>query len=136
MNREPGSAALAGALERVRGELERSGARVRIGFPAGCRLLMGSRVFAITLGRRIFLAPELLSQSRERIVATLRHELVHVDQVLRLGLIRFLAIYLRDYLRGRLAGRSHLEAYRAIPFEREAFGSEEGPVAPFGRSPV
>jgi Domain of unknown function (DUF4157) len=50
----------------------------------------------------------------------LAHELVHVRQYHRLGAAAFLGYYVGEYLRGRLAGASHAEAYRAISFEREA----------------
>ena len=70
---------------------------------------------AITLGpvisvrRRAAASPYLL-----------RHELVHVRQWRRYGVIGFSARYLADYLRGRLRGRNHHAAYLRIRFEIEA----------------
>jgi hypothetical protein len=51
---------------------------------------------------------------------SLRHELVHIEQMDRHGIARFYLIYLCDYLAnlGRL--RDHDAAYRHILFEREA----------------
>jgi hypothetical protein len=52
--------------------------------------------------------------------ALLSHEMVHVRQWEELGVPRFLWRYLSSYLRGRLGGLSHQDAYHAIPFEVEA----------------
>ncbi|MCU1353091.1 MAG: hypothetical protein JWM05_2300 [Acidimicrobiales bacterium] len=48
------------------------------------------------------------------------HELEHVAQWRRHGVLGFLVRYLRPYLAGRLRGYSHWSAYRRIPFEIEA----------------
>lgn len=37
-----------------------------------------------------------------------------------LGILRFFRLYAADYLRARLAGASHGQAYASIRFEREA----------------
>ena len=50
----------------------------------------------------------------------LDHELQHVAQWRRFGLVGFLVRYLRGYLRGRLQRYPHWAAYRRIPFEVEA----------------
>jgi hypothetical protein len=50
----------------------------------------------------------------------LRHELVHVGQWRRLGLVGFLRQYVGAYLRWRLHGYGHWAAYRRIPLEVEA----------------
>lgn len=50
----------------------------------------------------------------------LRHELVHVRQWKRYGVLGFLVRYVGDYLRHRLRGRNHWAAYRRIRFEIEA----------------
>ena len=50
----------------------------------------------------------------------LRHELVHVEQWRRFGVVGFLARYLGAYLRWRLLLHGHKDAYRRIPFEIEA----------------
>jgi len=56
----------------------------------------------------------------------LAHELVHVGQYRRLGAAAFLGHYVGEYLRGRLAGASHTDAYRAISFEQEAEAAASG----------
>ncbi len=52
--------------------------------------------------------------------ALLAHEMVHVLQWDDLGVPRFLWRYLSSYLRGRLGGLNHQDAYQAIPLEVEA----------------
>jgi hypothetical protein len=52
--------------------------------------------------------------------ALLRHELVHLEQIDRHGIIRFYLIYFRDYLANLWRLRDHDAAYRHIGFEREA----------------
>lgn len=68
----------------------------------------------VTIGRDIFF---LDSNPPLHLI---KHELVHVKQYEKHGLIGFLVIYLYHYLKGRLKGRSHFEAYYDIPFEVEA----------------
>jgi hypothetical protein len=50
----------------------------------------------------------------------LRHELEHVVQWRRHGVVGFSVRYLGPYLRWRLRRYSHWAAYRRIPFEIEA----------------
>ena len=70
---------------------------------------------AITLGRWI-----LIRRDRLHDAALLHHELVHVRQWREQGLARFLVRYLSAYVRGRLRGLDHWDAYRQIPAEVEA----------------
>ena len=72
-------------------------------------------VAGMTLGRWI-----LLRRGHEHDRGLLAHELVHVRQWRELGAVPFLWRYLRAYVRGRLHGLPHRDAYNAIPFEREA----------------
>ena len=70
---------------------------------------------AMTLGKVILVRPEF-ALDRE----LLAHELIHVRQWRDLGKIRFLWLYLGGYLKGRLRGLGHREAYEQIPLEVEA----------------
>jgi hypothetical protein len=70
---------------------------------------------AITLGRLIIVRARAADDPR-----LLRHELVHVEQWRRLGVVRFLARYLGSYVRWRLRGHGHRAAYLRIPQEVEA----------------
>ena len=70
---------------------------------------------AITLGPLICERRSSASSAR-----LLRHELVHVRQWRRLGVLGFLRRYLGAYLRFRVRGYPHRAAYRRIPLEVEA----------------
>ena len=97
-------------------------ARLRVGYPWWLRLFLLRGVAGITLGRRIFIAPHVAGSQLERLV---RHELAHVRQIARVGLIRFYWRYAVEYLRNRRMGMSSVAAYRNITFEKEAFEAEE-----------
>lgn len=87
------------------------------------------KVLGITIDKRIFVKPTLLSRNRnnflklpEELVA---HEIVHVLQYRKFGLYGFLRRYLSDYRRnlmreGKWDAESRRRAYLAIPFEIEA----------------
>lgn len=89
---------------------------VRYGFPWWLRLVLFRGVSGITIGRRVYLAvPD------ER---TLRHELVHVRQIARVGFFAFYWRWLCEYVANRRQGMPSDEAYRRISFEKEAFEQE------------
>jgi len=70
---------------------------------------------AITIGRVISVRRRAAHDER-----LLRHELVHVEQWQRLGFVGFLVRYVGSYLRWRLRGYRHWDAYRRIGLEVEA----------------
>lgn len=76
---------------------------------------MPKQAAAITIGKNVLVRPHCADD--EHLMA---HELVHVDQYKRLGYARFTLRYLGAYLRARMAGHSHMAAYRRIPLEVEA----------------
>jgi hypothetical protein len=81
------------------------------------------RADAFVLGRHVFLSRRGALEIRagtEEGRELLAHELVHVEQYEERGVPRFLLRYFGEYLVARARGRSHLDAYRAIGFEREA----------------
>ncbi|MGA7613913.1 MAG: DUF4157 domain-containing protein [Thermoanaerobaculia bacterium] len=100
------------------------GAIVHPGYPWWLSPLLRRGVLAITLGRRIYLSGEAVSLLRAGSTEILRHELVHVEQARRLGLIRFLVRYLFEYVRNRLRRLPPAAAYAAISFEVEAAMAE------------
>ena len=61
------------------------------------------------------------------------HELTHLEQFRRLGPVRHLTHYAADYLKARIAGSKHWDAYRGIRLEVEArevaaeFDPRQGP---------
>lgn len=110
------------------------GGRVRIGYPFWLRPLLRKGIVAITLGRTVYLSRALAVAGDEVLERTLRHELAHVRQAVRLGTIRFLIAYLREYRKLRREGLDRREAYLAIGFEREARMAES--VAEGGETQV
>jgi len=69
----------------------------------------------ITLGPLVSIRKR--SAGNKRLLA---HELIHVEQFARYGVIGFLVRYLGSYLRWRVRGYGHHGAYRRIPLEVEA----------------
>jgi hypothetical protein len=100
-------------------------ARVRYGYPWWLRPFLDRNVVAITLGRRVYLSPRLIERAEEDLEKLLRHELAHVEQVIRHGLLIFLFLYVREYIALRRSGLPAEEAYRKISFEAEALAAEE-----------
>lgn len=103
-------------------DLAAHGARMRIGFPWWLRPWLARGVIAITLGRTIYVAHVFDGDELERL---LRHELAHVRQILQLGVFRFYARYVKEYVTLRLRRVPAAEAYRRISFEVEAYAEEE-----------
>ena len=69
----------------------------------------------ITIGRLV-----AIRRGHERSERLLRHELEHVAQYGRLGVLGFLRRYVAAYVRWRLRGYGHRSAYLRIPFEASA----------------
>ena len=92
-----------------------------------------AQIDAITLGRRVLVAPRHVRRAGggARAVAgrLLAHEVAHLLQAERAGLLPFLLAYLREYWGGmRRAAKwdaaAHWRAYSEISFEREAREAE------------
>jgi hypothetical protein len=102
------------------------GARARVRpFPWWLKPFLARGVIGITLGRTIYVSEQYLASSAARVERLIRHELVHVQQVNRLGLLRFLWRYTAEYVRNLRAGMTSAAAYRRISFEVEAYDAEE-----------
>ena len=108
--------------DHIETAISSTGAKVRFAYPWWLRPFLFRGVVGITLGRRIYLAQGVTQQHVERF---LRHELTHVRQIARIGLVRFYWTYLIEYIRLRRRGLSSSEAYRNISFELEAAAAEE-----------
>ncbi|MDQ3283570.1 MAG: DUF4157 domain-containing protein [Acidobacteriota bacterium] len=106
---------LAGAIEQGR-------VKVRVGYPWWLRHLLLRDVIAITLGRRIYVSAKVTEAYLEKL---LRHELAHVRQIERHGLIGFYWLYVTEFARHFWRVRSISRAYSLISFEREAVAAEE-----------
>ena len=76
----------------------------------------------MTVGRLILV---LRDDDRSGRRVLLAHELVHVEQYDRLGIIRFLRRYVNEYARNLWRLRSHRKAYLAISSEVEARAAAE-----------
>ena len=106
----------------LKAAIETTRARLRVGYPWWLRPFLIKDVAGITLGRRIYVAPHIAGAQLERLI---RHELAHVRQIARHGLIGFYCRYAAEYIRHRRNGLSRTAAYRNISFEREAHAAEE-----------
>jgi hypothetical protein len=111
--------------ETLRMALTEARAQVKFHYPWWMRPFLRRDIIGIVLGRRIYIAPQMLERPAEELEQLIRHELAHVHQVARLGLIRFLWRYLAEYLKLRRSGLAAFEAYNAISFEREAREAEK-----------
>lgn len=75
------------------------------------------RAAAIALPYVVYVHSRAYVRPKADLTRLVVHELVHVSQWREEGYVRFAARYLGDYLRQRLRGRPHMEAYRAIRYE-------------------
>ena len=81
----------------------------------------GEKLWAVTLGQRTFYSvPKSLVTAAWR-----RHEDMHKVQWHRDGVAKFMWAYAADYLRGRMDGLGHRQAYLAIRYEVEARRAEK-----------
>jgi hypothetical protein len=80
----------------------------------------------MTIGRVILLERNEPTDGTSALIA---HELVHVRQYFELGYLRFTVRYLWAFGRLLARERNHDRAYRAIPFEAEAYAEQRAWVA-------
>lgn len=110
-------------------QIRDAGAKLRVGYPWWLRPFLARDVIAITLGRRIYVMPAFLLKPQPQVEKLIRHELVHVRQVVRLTLPVFLARYAAEFVWHFARERSINAAYRKISFEREAWAAEDDAAA-------
>jgi len=82
-----------------------------------------SRLSPITISA-ITLGPIVLS-SGEMSDATKRHETIHWQQYIELGIIGFIVLYFAYWLFGMIKYRDGEIAYMQIPFEQEAYSNHD-----------
>ena len=111
--------------EGVEELIKETRAIVRVGYPWWLRWFLARDVIGITLGRRIYLSPNVSKRSNSYMERLLRHELAHVRQVNRHGLLGFLVRYIAEFVRHFVREKSVAAAYRKISFEVEAAAAEE-----------
>jgi hypothetical protein len=80
----------------------------------------GKGIKAMTLGNTVYIHPGVLSGPPKPLGLLVIHELVHVRQWRKRGVLPFLGSYLSDYVKGRRQKLGHRGAYRDIAFEVEA----------------
>lgn len=73
----------------------------------------------------IVLYPFIFFASKDPDQILINHELIHVSQIRRDGLWHFYFNYLKEYAIHRFQKKSHLEAYRSISYEVEAYDNQE-----------
>lgn len=110
--------------EGLQAVIDETRARVRVGYPWWLRHFLARDVVAITLGRTIFVSPQFAQRAPAQIERLLRHELAHVRQVLRHGLLVFLWLYVAEFVRHFWRVRNVGKAYQLISFEVEANAAE------------
>jgi hypothetical protein len=108
--------------ESLAGAIAEGRVKVRVGYPWWLKRLLMRDVIAITLGRRIYVSAKVSQSYLEKL---LRHELAHVRQIERHGLVGFYWRYLAEFARHFWRVRSIPRAYSMISFEREAVAAEE-----------
>ncbi len=84
------------------------------------RSMWGKGVQAMTLGNTVYVDPKVLGGPGRSLGLLVIHELVHVRQWRKRGVIGFLGTYGRDYVKGRRQKLGHRGAYRQIEYEMEA----------------
>lgn len=82
-------------------------------------------IAAITRGNDIYFGPKRYDPYSSAGIGLIGHETAHVGQYAEYGDLGFLLKYGSDYLKNRLQGMDDEQAYRNIPFEREASAREE-----------
>ena len=102
--------------------------------PRWFRALWAEGIAAVTMPWAIYFTPAMMDRHLAgaepyRVGKLLVHELAHVEQLKRLGVIRHVVQYVSDYGRGRFRRLGHWEAYRQVRLEVEARGIADQAVA-------
>lgn len=87
-------------------------------------------LFILTLSpsvRAMSLGPFIIFRDKEarNNIRTNAHEMVHFFQQLEMLFVLMWILYILFYVVARISGKNHRDAYRSIPFEREAYENEE-----------
>lgn len=79
-------------------------------------------IIAKTLGvEGIVLYPFIFFSDANPGPVLINHEMIHISQIKKNGILRFYLLYLKEYFVNRLKGMKHNEAYFSISFEKEAY---------------
>lgn len=93
--------------------------------PSWFMRMWATGIVAVALPWGIYFTPAMMDRYETgaepgRVGQLLVHELTHMEQLERLGVVRHAVQYVWDYLRGRMARKGHWDSYRAIRLEVEA----------------
>lgn len=88
------------------------------------RLIRNSLLAKLLKVDGIVLYPFMFFAETRPGIKTINHELIHIQQVRRDGLIRFYFNYLKEYSQFRMKGIPHREAYLSISYEVEAYSHQ------------
>lgn len=88
--------------------------------PRWFRALWARGISAVAMPWAVYLHPRHFGRPLAELGPLVVHELTHVDQWRRLGLVGWTRAYLGGYLGNRLRGAGHVAAYRGIGLEVEA----------------
>ncbi|MCR5454898.1 MAG: hypothetical protein K6F33_07940 [Bacteroidales bacterium] len=78
----------------------------------------------ITLWPFIILRDTADQVGQQGYAVLLNHERIHLRQQAEMLVVFFYIMYFFYYVRNRLKGQTHFDAYRNIPFERESYEKE------------
>jgi len=91
---------------------------VRIFYNSFLPKLLGTN--GVTISPYIFIS----SSEKETPKSLIKHEMVHIKQVEKIGWIWFYLSYFLYYFAGLMRYKKHMIAYRKIPYEIEAYQKE------------
>lgn len=83
--------------------------------------------FMPRINRAMAVFPFILARRGEVHPVLIQHERIHLAQQLELLIIPFYIWYFLEYFGHRVMGKSHMQAYLDISFEKEAYRHEEDP---------
>lgn len=84
-----------------------------------------SRVARLLKVHAIVLYPFIFFAEKNPGEILVNHEMIHVEQIKRLGVLKFYYLYLKEYFGMRFKGLDHQHAYHEISFEKEAYENQK-----------
>ncbi|HEX5736323.1 MAG TPA: DUF4157 domain-containing protein [Blastocatellia bacterium] len=98
-----------------------SGIVIHLSIPWYVRKFAKITPAAYTSGNKIYFAPGQYDPNSVNGVGRIAHEIAHTLQYSQYGKVRFRVKYLRYFFKNKRKRLCDDEAYRAIPFEKEAY---------------
>ena len=80
---------------------------------------------AYTSGNKIYFAPGHYDPNTVNGIASIAHELTHIQQYREYGKFRFRLKYLAFFFKNKSRQLEDAEAYKGIPFEKEAYDKQQ-----------